>query len=47
MKGGEGGRKKIFVLDFFGCFFRSLQKYGGQGSFRDSRMVRESFKRAT
>ena len=24
LKGGEGGRKKIFVLDFFGCFFRSL-----------------------
>ena len=24
LKGGDGGQKKIFVLDFFGCFFRSL-----------------------
>ena len=23
-EGGEGGGKQIFVLDFFGCFFRSL-----------------------
>ena len=25
-EGGRGGQKKIFVLDFFGCFFRSLVK---------------------
>ena len=27
-RGARGGRKKIFVLDFLGCFFRSLD-FGG------------------
>ena len=32
LKGGEGGQKKIFVLDFFGCFFALYKE--GEGRWR-------------
>ena len=28
LKGGDGGQKKIFVLDFFGCFFALYLRIG-------------------